>query len=240
MQLNITSLIGYKIGATDGVIGSVEEFYFDDQSYTIRYLVVKTGSWLFGRKVLISPQSVLSSSWEDRAIPVSLTMDQVKHSPDIDTDKPVSRQHEIQLHEYYPWLTYWGSGSMLYPGSDTLAGNSTLLPVGAEPGEQEKSGLSTPADPHLRSTDEMTGYRMNAADGEIGYVDDFVIGEREWTIDFLVIDTRKWLTGTKVLIAPKWIKEINWEDSLVMVDLSVERVKTSPEFEHYTIGENRK
>ena len=94
MMRNVNDLRGYAIRATDGVIGTVVDFYFDDQDWGIRYLVVDTGNWLSGRKVLISPLALGLPDWMIRELPVSLTKSQVKRSPDIDTKKPVSRQHE--------------------------------------------------------------------------------------------------------------------------------------------------
>lgn len=110
MKRNIKSLIGFTIGATDGEIGKVTEFYFDDETWTIRYLIVETGSWLFGRKVLISPIALLTPDWENKIFPINLTKEQIKNSPDIDTERPVSRQQELDMYAHYPWGTYWGSG----------------------------------------------------------------------------------------------------------------------------------
>jgi uncharacterized protein YrrD len=229
MQRNVNDLIGFTMGAVDGEVGKVEEFYFDNQTWTVRYLIVKTGSWLFGRKVLISPEAVTGISWEKRVFPTNLTMEQIRTSPDIDTEKTISREHEIQLYEHYPWLSYWGSG--FFPGGDGLIGNSNLLPVTDESilennDENKEQAIKS----HLLSTHQLTGYQMHATDGEIGYLDDFIIDDQTWKVEFLVIDIRKWLAGKKVLVAPKWVKEIQWENSLVIADLSVDSVKNSPVF----------
>jgi uncharacterized protein YrrD len=234
MQRNINSLIGFTMGATDGEIGKVEEFYFDDKTWTIRYLIVKTGSWLFGRKVLISPQAIVNHTWLDKVFPVNLSMDQIRNSPDIDTDKPVSRQQEMELYAHYPWMNYWGGAGSLYPGNDTLIGTPNLL-IDEFMAEKNAGEEKVEGDPHLRSTEDITGYRIHASDGEIGYVDDLIIDEQSWKIAFLVVDTRKWLTGRKVLIAPKWIKEVQWEDSMIIADLSVDAIKNSPEFESFQV-----
>jgi len=112
MLRNITELRGYAILATDGHIGTVDDFYFDDEDWAIRYLVVDTGGWLSGRKVLISPLSLGHPDFVGRLLPVSLTKSQVEHSPDIDTRKPVSRQHEAELFEYYGYPYYWGGAGL--------------------------------------------------------------------------------------------------------------------------------
>src|SRR5688572_14268005 len=94
---------GYAIRARDGDIGTVRDFYFDDEHWHVRYFVVDTRAWLTGRKVLISPESARGQIWADRVIPVSLTQEQVRASPSIDIAKPVSRQHEMELRHHYGW-----------------------------------------------------------------------------------------------------------------------------------------
>lgn len=226
MKRNINSLIGFTIGATDGEIGKVKEFYFDDQSWTIRYLIVETGSWLFGRKVLISPMALLTPDWKNNIFTINLSKEQIKNSPDIDTERPVSRQQELDLYSYYPWGSYWGSsfyaGGMPLPVSmyDAVL-NDDETPISQETHENR----------HLRSTHQVTGYKMKATDGDIGDVEDFLIDENSWKIDFLVIDVGNWFHGKKVVLSPKWIKEINWSKSEVIINTSIEHVKKSPEYD---------
>lgn len=224
MKRSVNSLIGYAIGATNGELGKVKEFFFDDKTWTIRYLVVETGNWLSGRKVLISPEAVLTPDWENEIFPVNLTEEQVKNSPEIDTEKPVSRQQELKLYEHYPWTNYWGDDSF------GLGMPAPMLQVMQR--EEENSDVKESDDnPHLRSTKNVTGYSVHASDGEIGNVEDFVIDDRNWKIDFVIVDTGKWFPGEKVIISPKWIKGIKWDTSTVIVNLSVENVKNSPEYD---------
>ncbi|MBK5279444.1 MAG: PRC-barrel domain-containing protein [Bacteroidia bacterium] len=230
MKNNLKSLIGFTLGATDGEIGKVKEFYFDDETWTIRYLIVDTGNWLFGRVVLISPEALLTPDWENKIFPVNLTREQVKHSPDINTDLPVSRQEEIKLHAYYPWVAYWGGG---YYG-----GGSGPLAIGADPlglpnkeFAEKLAQEEEDANKHLRSSDKVTGYKIEATDGAIGDIEDFIIDETKWTIDFLLIDTGNWLPGKKVLISPKLISQIAWELDTVEVETSIAFIKSSPEYD---------
>ena len=200
MKRSIKSLIGYIIGASDGEIGKVKEFYFDDKTWTIRYLIVETGNWLLGRKVLISPESLLPTDWENGIFPSVLTMEQIKNSPDIDTDKPVSRQEEIKLYAHYPWSSYWDDD---YKGE--------RLPISMYQVLESDDGMlpdkNSDDDSHLRSTDEVMGDKIHAIDGEIGEVVDFLIDDSLWKIDYIVVDNGNWLIGRKVVMSPKWIKE---------------------------------
>lgn len=228
MKRKIKSLIGFTIHATDGEIGKVKEFYFDDRTWTIRYLIVETGSWLFGRKILLSPQALLTPDWEKHTFPVNLTKAQIKGSPETDTDKPISRQHEMDLYGYYPWGNY-------YWGSDMGIGNMGMsYPISIQLAIQKEADKSvadkSDEDPHLRSTDAVTGYNIKATDGEIGDVEDLIINDQTWAIDYMEVDTGNWFPGKKVLIAPKWIKEMNWETASVVVHASEDQVKNSPKY----------
>jgi len=218
MLRSVKALHSYAIEATDGHLGGVHAFYFDDLLWTIRYVVVDTGAWLPGRRVLISPSAIGQPQWELRQLPVNLTQEQIKNSPDVDTDRPVSRQHQIALHSYYAWSEYWTVAPI---GPDMLA----LPPELAEEFAAESS------DPHLRSTHEVISYYIQASDGDLGHVEDFIISDDDWTIRYMVIDTRNWLPGKKVLVAPEWITEVNWSEAKVHVDLSQKAIKDSPEYD---------
>lgn len=229
MLHHIKSLTGFTIGATDGELGKVEEFYFDDESWTARYMVVKTGGWLFGKKVLVSPVALGEPDLQHKIFPVRLSTDQIKHSPDIDTEKPVSRQQEIELHRHYEWPYHDTAGIGFYGGIGLTGMIDSRVPfeesIVGHAEEQQK------LDPHLRGTQEISGYQIHASDGSFGDVYDYVIDDQSWKIKYLIIDTGDWLPGKKVLISPQWIDKIDWAESAVYVDLSIEAIKNSPEFD---------
>ena len=220
------------MGATDGEIGKVKEFYFDDVTWTVRYLVVETGNWLNGRKVLIAPQALLTPDWNNEVFPINLTKEKIKNSPNIDTEKPVSRQHEIEMYDYYPWTSYWRGGmwggGMGIPEMLTEARQPT---AGAVRSENNTEVKHVDGDSHLRSTHELTGYTIIAIDGKIGDVEDFLVDDTSWKLDFLVVDTGHWFPGKKVLISPNLVKEIEWDSSEVIIKVSEADVKNSPEYE---------
>lgn len=234
MKRSLKSLLGYNLKEIDGEIGEIVDFYFDDQSWTVRYVIVKTGNWFSGKKVLISPQAFLTPDWENKQFPVNLTQEQIKNSPDIDTDKPVSRQQEEQLNNYYPWVEYWGTsaghGAGIFgamPG-DLYYENVAPDPVLTEPSANVDN---TSSDQHLQSTGSITGYNIDAVDGEIGKVSDFLADDATWKIKFFIVETGSWFNSRKVLLSTRWIKEVNWENSTVVVDITREAVKNSPEFD---------
>jgi len=236
MLRSLKELTGYTILATDGEIGSAHDFYFDNQTWTLRYLVVDTSAWLTGRRVLLSPAAFNQPQWERRVFPVSLTQEQVKNSPNIDTDKPVSRQQETDLYTYYNWSPYWETGTLFPLG---VAGLPVVQPPSVQPSglAAEKAELAARAspepqgDPHLHSAKEVTGYYIQARDGDIGHVEDFLVDDETWAIQYMVVDTGNWLPGKKVLVSPSWIKMISWIEKTVYIDLLRETIEKSPEYD---------
>jgi len=230
---NIAHLKGLVIRATDGELGTVDQLYFDDETWAIRYLTVDTAGWLGGRRVLISPISVVATDWPAKRLDVALTKQQVENSPDINTHLPVSRQHEAAYFGYYGYPYYWGGpylwGPALYPAALVIP---TIAPAGAKADRIETEST----DSHLRSTEAVTGYHIEAADGEIGHVDGFVMDDEAWAIRYIEAATRNWWPGKKVLVAPQWIGQVSWSDSKVYIDLSRERIKNGPEYHPDTLN----
>jgi hypothetical protein len=229
MLRNLSKLTGFAIRAKDGQAGTLEQFYFDDESWTDRYLVVNAGDWLTGRQVLVSPIAVRQLEWESKRIDVALTKKRIKDSPPIDTHKPVSRQHEAAYFGYYGYPYYWG-GPMLW-GVAAFPGGLTLdqEPL-ADPGLLRARAEKESPDSHLRSTVEVTGYHIEALDGEIGHVKDFLVDDDTWGIRYLEVDTRNWVPGKKVLLSPQWITKVGWPESKVYVDLTRTTIQDAPEW----------
>jgi len=228
MLRNAKELYGLAIRATDGEIGTVDEFYFEDETWAIRYLTVDTGGWLGGRQVLISPISVVGApDWQAKRLDVALTKKQVENSPDINMHQPVSRQHEIAYLGYYGYPFYWG-GSDLWGGAPNPAGLAIPIPASTETMAVRMANEST--DSHLRSAQEVGDYYLEATDGEIGSVDGFVVDDEAWAIRYIEVTTRNWWPGKKVLVSPAWVERVSWEDSKVYVGLTRETIKGAPEY----------
>jgi len=240
MLQTVKDLERYAIHATDGVIGHVRGVYFDDESWVVRYMVVDTGGWFANRKVLVSPFSVNHVDRLDRTLSVSITRQQLKDSPDIDTDKPISRQHESGYLGYYGYPYYWGGGGFWGAGSfpslllnvseHGMAGSDGLNHIerlqvmretGSEPGD----------DVHLRTCAAVTGYRIEATDGHLGHVKGFVLEEETWAIRYLIVSTSEWWIGHDVLVAVEWIDKVSWLESSVTVGLTRQAVKDSPAYD---------
>ena len=228
MLRTASELKGIGIAARDGDVGSVTDLYFDDETWTISYFVVDTGTWLPGRQVLVSPMAVAGEASADR-IPVALTRRQVEESPPIDADKPVNRQGEIEFARYYSYPYYWAGpyrwGLLGYPGIPPTP--PPVDPVAAEMTARDRDQ----GDPNLRSVRDVSGYDLSAIDGDIGHVEDFVIDDKAWAIRYMIADTGNWWAGKKVVVSPEWIRDVSWPDSRVHVDLTRSQIQSAPEYD---------
>ena len=224
MLRDIKRLYGLKLGATDGDIGHVKDFYFDDATWAIRYLVADTGDWLAGRQVLFPSHAfaipAFRASDEDAAVlHTNLTRKQIEGSPLIDSHLPVSRQFEEEFHRYYGWPPYWQDGGML-----STAGFATIPPPPIPHGRTHH-GHNQREDLHLRSTKAVTGYDIQATDGKIGTVSSFIVHGGDWTIHKLVIETGHWYAGKTIFLLPEAVTRISYEDSTVFVNLAMEDIR---------------
>ncbi|HEY5961879.1 MAG TPA: PRC-barrel domain-containing protein [Polyangiaceae bacterium] len=222
MLRSLKALERYKVSATDGDIGHVEDFLLDDERWAIRYLVVKTNGLFDGDQVLITPISFRQVDWAAQQFDLALTREKVRDSPSVDTDKPVSRQHEWNFYQYYQYPHYWE-----HPGLWGTGAHPELLATCGWKNEP----VQRPADVHLHSALEVRGYHIQGNDEAIGHVEDFVVDDETWEICYLVVDTSNWGFGKKVLIAPRWATSISWEERKVHVSLSRELIKDSPEWD---------
>lgn len=231
MLRSVKSLEKLAIGATDGALGNIKDFYFDDEAWVVRYLVVDTSSWLGGRKVLISPYSIRRQGVDATVLPTTITKEQIRNSPSLDTDKPVSRQYEKSYLGYYGYPYYWGGaslwGSSYFPGA-----------IDGGPEAQSYDGyqgyLNGPSDddgdPHLRSCNAVKGYHITASDGEIGHVQGFLVDDRTWSLRYLIVNTSNWWLGHQVVISPEWISQVNWAAADVVVTLDRQAIKSAPSY----------
>jgi uncharacterized protein YrrD len=202
-------LTGSAVIATDGEMGSVRNFLFDDLSWTVRYLVVDVGNWLTRQAVVIAITAVEHPDWVKKTFHIGLTKEQVRHSPDVDTEKPVSRQQEIAMQEYFGWPIYW---------ADSELGPISSIPSG------RKYPVHTSEDPHLRSAWDLAGYEVWATDGEIGQVEGFVMDDASWHLAYLVVKAGGWLLSRSVLVPTLWVNSVSWADHRVNLHHTQKRI----------------
>jgi uncharacterized protein YrrD len=230
MLQNIKQLYGHKLAASDGEIGHVKDFYFDDKTWVIRYLVADTGSWLSGRQVLLSPHAFGRLDRDGMILSINLTRKQIEKCPPIESHKPVSRQYEIDYFQYYGWPAYW-DGSAMWGLGDYPVG----LPPPKEIMEIQRQHQHRD-DKHLQSTKAVTGYTIHATDGEIGSVSGFMVDDKSWAVSQLAVEAGLWYSGKEILIATTKVKRISYEDSQVFVKLTKAAIQRTAEHEVVKAG----
>ncbi len=225
MLQSAEELRGTRLQAMDDEIGPLEDLYFDDFEWKVRYLVANTGSWLSGRRILLSPLALTGAPDTNSHIQMNLTSKQIEASPPIDSAEPVSKQKEIELHNYYGW-NYYGFG----PGVAGMYSRGARL----EPRQDDVTENKLPGDPHLRSIKHVAGYKIRATDDDLGHVEDFIVDDTTWEVRYMVVDTAPLWFGKKVLISPLWVQEVDWSGRAVEVSLSADDIETSPEWDGST------
>lgn len=229
MMTELSELQKYHLECRDGTIGKIKDVFFDDELWVVRYVVADTGGWLTGRRVLLSPAALIPEGAAQGKLPVNLTKTQIESSPGIEADLPVSEQYQRDLHEYYGWQPYWGvapypmAGMLLPPVAATPGGPAAPVPAGA--------GDAPRGDPHLHSAAHVRGYDIDARDGTIGHITDFIVQLDDWTIGAVLIDTRNWLPGRTVVVPSKAIDGVRWGSRKVSVHIDRESVKAAPEYD---------
>lgn len=241
MLKTFDEITGYTLGASDGEVGQVHDLFFDDEDWVVRYLVVQTGSWLNSRKVLISPYSLGEADGAHQTLQVHLNQEQVRNSPEVDTDMPVSRQHEMAYADYYRYPYYWeGSGywgdglyfptlmAPDFPGGGPMGRVQATVPPDYLRAEASRHASD---DPHLRSCRAVVGYGVHATDGAVGTITNMLVDEATWAIRYVVIETGHWWKGHKVLVPPQWITSVSWLEQQVHIHLGQETIRNSPPYD---------
>ncbi len=238
MLRSMNDLEGYAIHASDGNIGHLNDFTFDDKSWVIRYFVVDAGTWLSSRMVLVSPMGIGAPNWGEKTIPVSITKEQVRNSPAYDEQQPVTKHNEVEYLGYYNYPYYWGGPSLwgndIYPSRFTTGSggfNAPPFELRPPPPQPEDVEAETHSQHGLHSGKKLIGSRVVGSDGDIGLVKDLLIDERSWAVRYLVVKTGGWSNSVQVLISPKWIKTVNWSDTAISIDMSRQDVEGAPHFD---------
>jgi uncharacterized protein YrrD len=221
-----SKLLDTTIHAVDGEIGSVDDLYFDDETWTVRYLVVDTGKWLPGRKVLVAPEAIVKPWHNQPAVNVKLTTEKIRSSPDLDTAMPISREAEESLHRHYQWTPYWDSAGTPIPPAPPAPTVSSVEENPQVAGKTEES----PRDLRLRSANELAGYHVKAGDGDVGTVLDLLLDDDLNRILFLVVEVKGWLFGKNVLAGARLISRVDEAASTIHVSGNRQAFKSAQEY----------
>ena len=228
MIRSLKELENRTVQATDGQVGEVEDFYFDDDNWAVRYLAVDSKDWLGGQRLLFSPRAFGKLEAAGESLQVQVDRETIRSSPRFERNQPLRREQEIELHEYYQWPFYWTPGDAGGLGPGSIA----AYPLVELADEMMENSAAAPLDHHaLHSARDFIGFSIHARDGSIGRVEDLIAEDEGWNILYMIVDTGGWLPGRKVLVSPNWVQEIDWPASQVQVDLSQETIRNSPEYD---------
>ncbi len=214
MLKNTNDIYATPVAATDGLIGHVEDFFFDDQSWVIRYLLVDTGSWLPGRQVLLSPHAFSGFGEDGEILRANLTKEEIQYSPPIEAEQPITRAHERDYFWYYGWPPYWEFDRSWPIGA---------LPV-PTPIPMRSAALHEKLDPlediYIKSTHAVRGYDIISRDGVLGAMSGFMIDHKSWAIADLVVEAGPWYSEKYILVSHASIKNFGYSNREVSVKLN--------------------
>jgi hypothetical protein len=223
MLRRLRNLEGWTIyGGDRQDIGTVDDFYLDDEHWTVRYLVANIGRWGALQETLVPASAIDRINADESRIVVGLTRGQIEHLPSADTRRPIARRYDREYASQFGYPTFWpSSGPSGTAASPTLAQRAAAIAARVAPADEEEA--------HLRSVHELTGYHIHALDGESGSLEDFFADET-WAIRYFTVHTGHWPAGRTVLLSPDKIQSIEWEHQLIRVDLLQDEIKQSPRY----------
>lgn len=233
MFLSANALIGYDVLATDEKVGSIEDIYFDDNEWIVRYLVDKTGFLFFGKKVLIPLLELDSIDSNKKNVKLKITKEEVMNSPTIDQDEPVSRDKEKLILGYYAFQPYWNVGSGFMGGGIGNAGSGYMGSAAGFGGLKSRREIVKDSEEDeensLRSVTEMVGYKMGIKEDEIGEVADLILDENH-EIAFIAVKTDKLECRDYMLVLPEWIHYISYRGKVFSTNKPKAYFENCPEY----------
>jgi hypothetical protein len=237
MLFAVSGLENCPVKASDGEIGAVRDFLFDDRSWKIRWMEVETGNWLPGRRVLIHPSAIaplalppkpalpMMSFGQTLELTVNLTRAEVEAGPQARAGEPVTRDMESLLYDYYGWDPYWGVSHF---GAGALPNSEQQIVPDAAERDADAETFPLGDDSGLHSVASVKGLSVHAADGDIGHVENLLADDTNWEIRYLVIATRNWWPGKVVQLSPYAVKDIDWFGEHINMNVTREQVKSAP------------
>lgn len=202
-------LLRFPVITADGEKRPIQGFLFDDRSWLVQYLIVEGGSWLASQPVVLSTAAVDAPDWKGKRVRTQLTLQQLLSSPPAATVRPVSRQQELAWSRHFGW-----------PSEEAR----WRFPAMAAQREFEGSESD---DPHLRKAGDIRGYEVWGAQGAMGSLEGYLVGDKSWHIGYLAVRAREWAQGEH-LIPTRRVCGISWGEHRVWLEGSLDAPRGCP------------
>lgn len=202
MIITATQVWGCRLHTSDGKQARVRDLLFDDRTWRIEYIVVKLPH-LLAEDVLLRPSQTSGTAWASRALETPLSMDEVRAAPALLSNPPVAKQGELATVQMVAWEAYW-------------TGLFDRMP---------KFG-----DPHLRNMGAITGHRVLGIDSKVGWIDNFVIDDEDWSVRYLVVRLGPRRNGRRVVVEPEVVGTISWPTRSVSLKLPRDAIVQCEDF----------
>lgn len=223
------TLQGSDIHARDGRAGSLDDLYFDDRQWMVRHLVVDTGTWLPGRRVLLPPQSVVpGGDAKPDAIGIALTRQEVCASPGSETDPPASELYAQVSAAQYGNRGCWEGLVLLNDTASQFVAPFGAAHPDAGAANRVASAARAARRSHLCSCRDLLGCRVTTAGGSCGRVQDLAVDAHVWAIVNVIVEAHNRLSSMRLEVPPRAIERIDWVQRSVRVALTSEEVDRGP------------
>ena len=201
----------------DTSIGDVVDMYFDEAGWRSCYLVIETGSLFSGKRSLVPLSYLERADWIARRLALRITEAGLQSVGCNDLDKNVASQLEKHGAGYVAWP----------PPAHKPEGSTAQVPLG----DPNDPGTDDVGKPLLRSAKEVVGYAIEATDGPCGHIDDLLIDDATWRIEFLLVNPRNFLPGTPRAVPAPWVEACDWLSHSMRMNVDRDRIRECPTYE---------
>ncbi|MCM3399368.1 MULTISPECIES: PRC-barrel domain-containing protein [Oceanobacillus] len=234
-MMRLTSqLKQFNIHATDGELGKIKDFYFDDRNWEIRYAIVDTRKWLPGRKVLLSPNSFIEVDETNESVNVEFDKLMIRNSPPVPENEDLTKDKENHLIDYFGWNSY--TDNALPHAERGLLGTFPIIGLENERPPEEphlnRNGRYHEHDNYLRSEEETNDFKVHAKDGKIGRIVDMIYDTSQWIIEYIVVRSSKSIVENEFYIFhTRQINTVDWFEKDLYINDSLEGILNNKPFQ---------
>lgn len=241
MLISLKQLTDFELYSVDGKAGRINDTLFDRKDWSLKYIVDKS-SKLLSREIAVSYEAIAEINWQARKVYLRYSQEQIRQSPSVKAKKSLNdppkafRRQPVQVFHYDWVMNREETYNNEFTGTQEEAGSAVISDSGDYTNHSGTGGARYVVQdeeygtPVLQSTDKAIGLKISTKTGDLGVVEDFIVDDSNWLIQFMIIATQKNLRGKRILVAPEAISWINWKQKHITVDLDKEKLAGCPNF----------